>query len=429
VNRFSVSFSFVLLAFILSLAIPKLPSAEMDTRRISLSSEYADPVKWLNIEGPPFWVGGVEPQYSFDEGSHLVELTPGDDVRLIVTTGEGVLAQGDPEQLSTLEWSISNGSGLWADAVAEKTSAPNQRLLPFSMWNTRLVAIRHPAEAERPIKIALFISRRDGGTNIRFERKAIPIGSVRRTLMLGLQPQAGTLYELTPGEDRAVEVEGPHRYLGISSNIESSIPSKSPTVVSAIASSFERANVRARVNSLPIPRCGTSRRSQGAHASSGASCGATSTSKRERTSSRFERTHHCSPGFSGPSTSIERAGPRTPRQRSKDLPGSRIGPPSSRMQSRIHDRTHIREPCCGSHATTAESIRASSRRSARSRRPARCQTFAPCAGSPRRWPSARSATEDSSPIAAKPGAPKNPVRTSSSLRAYAHLSTTGIATC
>lgn len=206
-------FSFVLLTLILSLAIPKLPSAEMDARRISLSSEYADPIKWLNIEGAPFWVGGVEPQYSFDEGSHFVELTPGDDVRLIVTTGEGVLAQGDPEQLSTLEWSISNGSGLWADAVAEKTSTPNQRLLPFSMWKTRLVAIHHPAEAERPIKIALFISRRDGGTNIRFERKAIPIGSVRRTLMLGLQPQAGTLYELTPGEDRAVEVEGPHRYL------------------------------------------------------------------------------------------------------------------------------------------------------------------------------------------------------------------------
>ena len=71
-----------LLALILSLALPNSPSAEMDARRISLSSEFADPVKWLNIEGAPYWVGGVEPKYSFGEDGHFVELSPGDDVRL-----------------------------------------------------------------------------------------------------------------------------------------------------------------------------------------------------------------------------------------------------------------------------------------------------------------------------------------------------------
>jgi hypothetical protein len=201
------------MALALSLAVPRLPSAEIDTRRISLSSQYPDPVKWLNVEGSPFWVGGVEPKYSFEDRSHFVDLNPGEDTRLIVPTGDGVLVQGDPEQLGTLEWSTSNGSGLWVHAVAETTSNPDQVLLPFSMWDTRLVAIRHPAEAEQPIRIAVFVSGRDGGVNIRFERKSIPLGTKWRTLLLGLQPQAGPLYELTPGEELAVEVEGPHRYL------------------------------------------------------------------------------------------------------------------------------------------------------------------------------------------------------------------------
>jgi hypothetical protein len=203
----------LVISLILSHAIPRRPSAEIDTRRLSLSSQYADPVAWLNIEGPPFWVGGIEPHYSFDDRTHIVELEPGNEVRLILPTGDSVLVQGPAEELDMLEWSTSNGSGLWSEAVAETTAIPDQMLFPFSMWGTRLVAIRHSGAAEHPIRIALFVSRRDGGVKIRFERKSIPLDSVRRTLALGLQPQAGPLYELEPGEERTVEIDGPHRYL------------------------------------------------------------------------------------------------------------------------------------------------------------------------------------------------------------------------
>ena len=121
----------LVISLILSHAIPRRPSAEIDTRRLSLSSQYADPVAWLNIEGPPFWVGGIEPDYSFDDRTHIVELEPGNEVRLILPTGDSVLVQGPVEESDMLEWSTSNGSGLWSEAVAETTAIPDQMLLPF----------------------------------------------------------------------------------------------------------------------------------------------------------------------------------------------------------------------------------------------------------------------------------------------------------
>ena len=203
----------ILIACFFSLTMPRVSGGEIDTRRISLSSQFADPVAWLNVEGTPFWAGGIKPRYSFKDRSHFVELAPGEDVRLIVPRGEGVLVQSDSEGLMSLDWSTSNGSGLWIRAATVVTENEGQVLLPFSIRGTRLVAIRHPAVSEGPIRIALFISRRDAGTRIRFERQSIALNTNRRTLLLGLQHQAGPLYELKPGEVISVEVEGPHRYL------------------------------------------------------------------------------------------------------------------------------------------------------------------------------------------------------------------------
>ncbi len=187
--------------------------AEIDARRINLSSEFADPVAWRNVEGLPFWVAGQRPRYAFEDRSHHVELAPGDEIQLIVPTGEGVLVQGESGEIAQLEWSTSNGSGLWAQAVAVETEENDQLMLPFSVRSTRLISIRLTQDATQPIDIKVFVSRRDRGTTLRFERKSIPLRANRRTLFLGLQHQAGPLYELSPGDELSVEVDGGHRYL------------------------------------------------------------------------------------------------------------------------------------------------------------------------------------------------------------------------
>lgn len=178
------------------------------------------PLRWLEIEGAPYWVEGPPLRYSLEHGLHLVEIPPRDSVR--VKLGAGTLLRiHSPDWLLTpahLEAWNSDGSGLQKPA----------RLVPSRQGDivarsdparTSLLELVRRADAPGPLRVALFVSEvmhpapTDGlGTVVSFPRGAAPVA---RDGVCGLCEPADTFWQTVAVADArsAAVVEGPARLL------------------------------------------------------------------------------------------------------------------------------------------------------------------------------------------------------------------------
>ncbi|MDX2455940.1 MAG: LysM domain-containing protein, partial [Gammaproteobacteria bacterium] len=151
--------------------------AEPDPAQLAWLDQQGIVVHWDNVEGTPVQVDGTEPQYSRQHGLHMIELRPGDAVRLRLAAGEQlrILSPNGRIDDGDLELAWSNGSGLYLTTSLHPSADGAALLSGATPASTRIMRITRPARRKGAISVALFTSRRANPVKVVSYRDVIAI--------------------------------------------------------------------------------------------------------------------------------------------------------------------------------------------------------------------------------------------------------------
>lgn len=139
--------------------LPALGRAAEGVRLPPLVDSAGLTLRWDNVEGDPYWAGGMEPVYSIAHGLHAFTLGPGERT-MTRLPGNAILRiqlLGASLRPDDLEVWWSNGSGL---AVrGEVMRSDTDETLLFYPAETQAVLVEVLGVGETPVEVALHVSR------------------------------------------------------------------------------------------------------------------------------------------------------------------------------------------------------------------------------------------------------------------------------
>ena len=135
-------------------------AAELDGVNLRLLEQYDTPLRWDNIEGPPYWISGAPLEFEPSRRLHAANLEPGQCVylRLPPYSMLRVVTPRVTLHLDDIEIWLSDGSGLY---VRQAPASDGDALLIAPDQAQAMVAkIKRPASSSCGVKVAFFVSRR-----------------------------------------------------------------------------------------------------------------------------------------------------------------------------------------------------------------------------------------------------------------------------
>ena len=195
--------------------------AALDNIQSQLLQQYAQPLRWDNVEGEPEWVDGVKPAYNFSRKMHVVHLSPGDSVTLRIPPREMLRLTCFDAQCSRedLDISISNGSGLYAFLPVQAAEDTHSLLLSPDASRVLLASIQRPAHSQDAIDVGIFISRRETLGEIAPYRELVKLPTEKVKITEDHRPRSRSFWLLNAAVLAGVEIQGParlvleHRYI------------------------------------------------------------------------------------------------------------------------------------------------------------------------------------------------------------------------
>ncbi len=186
---------------------------ELDEVQSRLLGAYALPLRWDNIEAAPAWLRGIQPVYRKDKGYHSIRLTAGEWTEVQVAAGEGlrITAVERPLALSDLRIMVANGSGLYAEAIPQRSDDHRHWLIEADSGSVSVYRLEHIGQGAGPLEIALFSSRRAPLGELAPYRQVLPLPGQTVSLRLASAAAAQTYWRLESGQAITLKVTGPRR--------------------------------------------------------------------------------------------------------------------------------------------------------------------------------------------------------------------------
>ena len=153
----------VFLALTALILMHSAPRAAMDEVKERLVGNTSPLLRWDNVEGAPFWVGGVSLRRAEGQGLHVVKLAPGEWVRLWLPANTVLRLRSEREDRllpATLMLTLSSGSGLEAEVRPVPSSDGRDLLLGVPLRGPQLLRVMQPVGSDGPVTLALFVARR-----------------------------------------------------------------------------------------------------------------------------------------------------------------------------------------------------------------------------------------------------------------------------
>ena len=122
------------------------------------------PLRWYNVEGPPYWVAGVKPHFHFSRQLHLIQLQPGEEVTLRSATANTWLRIAAEEKaLNPADLEISFSSDARGFVAANPIGTidpydPHSLLIPLPRDRPSLVRLARPRQSGSKLVLAAWFS-------------------------------------------------------------------------------------------------------------------------------------------------------------------------------------------------------------------------------------------------------------------------------
>ncbi|MEF8942041.1 MAG: hypothetical protein V5B78_04530 [Desulfohalobiaceae bacterium] len=197
---------------VLLLAASAATGAGIDAMDLALKQQFSYTLSWQNIEGPPAWVTGPEPEYNVSRNWHEIRLQPNQSVRIRMPAYACLrLEQMTPAtHRSRPEVFLSNGSGMW-QATSLKTVKDGRMLYVCPESPDPLYCrIDWPERAKRDAVLALFVSRDQAASDISPYRDLVAVENADRKILTGKSGKR-RFRRLEANATTAFEIQGPSR--------------------------------------------------------------------------------------------------------------------------------------------------------------------------------------------------------------------------
>jgi hypothetical protein len=200
-------------AISLLLSLCSFSMAEVDRVERRLIEQLNVPLRWDNVEGPPYWVDGVKPVRKTHLGLHVIPLPPNNQCTLrvpprVTVRIEAIEAALNPQEVEL--W-IDNGTGLAVRHIPALSSDGRSLVCASPSLETSIVHLVRPAHAESCIELAVFLSRREIPREIAPYRHQLDAGSLTAQIRRDDEPDTWHFSALDPGVPCVLRVEGPAR--------------------------------------------------------------------------------------------------------------------------------------------------------------------------------------------------------------------------
>jgi hypothetical protein len=200
-----------LFVFLITLGSPLLADvqAALDATRWR-PSQAETSIWWDNIEGAPLWVRGPKPEYDQAWTMHTISLPPGQTVVLRLPQGRALRVYHPAWRLTLydLNFSLSNGSGLYVDQLPQVTNDPHSLILAPNATEPLEIHISRGSPHQKPLRVAFFLSRYDP-LPVAPYRDAIALDLPMAQLQTSMYGSTERFWSLKPDTSVQVKIEGP----------------------------------------------------------------------------------------------------------------------------------------------------------------------------------------------------------------------------
>ncbi len=193
--------------------VARADAAELDAVQLRLREQYAAPLRWDNVKGPPLWIAGISTQRLALSRLHVVRLTPGTSTILMLPAESSlrIVSPGSTIARGDVEVWHSDGSGLYVeDRIA---ASEDRRSLIFSPRAIQplLVRVTRPSQSRGPMTVSLFVSRREELKQTAAYRNVIPFTRPTVTIQSQQAKAGDDFYLLAAAVPRTCWITGPVR--------------------------------------------------------------------------------------------------------------------------------------------------------------------------------------------------------------------------
>ncbi|MGH8583286.1 MAG: hypothetical protein ACREWG_10980 [Gammaproteobacteria bacterium] len=200
------------LVLLIAYCIALSAEAESDDVQAQRLTRFAQPLRWDNIEGEPYWVAGARPEYRYAVGAHVVRLAPRETVTVRVPEGEFLrLVRGSGQwRKDEVEVMFGAGSGLYA-SVPLARSTDGRSLIGQAGFPAP--ALARVAAGSGALEFGLFLSRREALGELAPYRGRVVLPGTPVQLRRRTDAAGEAYWRLAPGTRLPAQVSGPARYV------------------------------------------------------------------------------------------------------------------------------------------------------------------------------------------------------------------------
>lgn len=153
----AVRWLFVLLV-VVGMPSHAVEMAGIDGRNLELAERYPVPLRWDNIEGRPYWVGGEAPQGVQER--HVIRLAPGQDSVFRLPAGSRLrLDRAGGDLPGSVRVAFARADGLWVPRIGQDVANARARIYSPPSRARHRVRVRLAESAAGPVVLAAFRSR------------------------------------------------------------------------------------------------------------------------------------------------------------------------------------------------------------------------------------------------------------------------------
>jgi hypothetical protein len=147
------------LLFLLSGPVMAAPSA-WDETQLELLRLYSTPLRWYNVDGFPYWVGGPKLRHQFRGQPSLIALQPAEECTLRAAANTWLRLAGKTRTLNPedLQVSISVDARTFTAVTSFKTVDPYSLLIALPQDEPVLVRLARPAQSDSEAVFAAYFS-------------------------------------------------------------------------------------------------------------------------------------------------------------------------------------------------------------------------------------------------------------------------------
>src|SRR5512140_1987105 len=149
----------VILVLLLGGAALAAPAA-WDATQLELLRQYSVPLRWYNVEGPPYWVAGPKLRHQLGGQRTLIRLGPGEEATSRVGAHTWLRLVGKTKTLNPADSQASSSldARTFTSTTPIKTADPYSLLIPLPREQPSLVRLTRSREANSELVLAAYFS-------------------------------------------------------------------------------------------------------------------------------------------------------------------------------------------------------------------------------------------------------------------------------